>query len=70
MMAINNMTVHVHVNTSELDEALRKVDELLQKHDRTMPEVATLAAGVGSVLLGTPKPVTRRNLLSFGLLKS
>jgi len=67
-MAKSDMTVTVHVDTSELDEALRKVDELLQKQNRTMSEVAALAAG--SVLIGTPKRITRRSLFSLGLLKS
>ena len=66
-MNINNMTVHVHVDTSELDEALQKVDELLQKQNTTMPEVAALAAG--AVVIGTPKRLTRRSLFSFGLFK-
>jgi len=62
-------TIKITVDTTELDDALRKVDLLLQKQQQIHTGVsgaAAIAAGV-AVAIAAPKRFTRRSLFTLGV---
>jgi hypothetical protein len=67
-MNADGMTVTVHVDTTALDEALRKTQALLEQQERVQENFRAIAAAaaLGTAVVASPRRVSRRWLLGLG----